>query len=250
MQKLTDIARRAIPLIDLTLLNDNDQASDIRALCRRASTPFGPVAALCVHPAWVALARSTLQAEGLGEDVAVATVVNFPHGEGNSGQVVEQTRMAVGAGAQEIDLVFPWRALLAGDGERGQALVGAVREHCPGRLLKVILETGQLADPVLIAQAAERAIAGGADFLKTSTGKVPVNATPQAAQILLNCIAERDATIGFKASGGIRTTAEAGVYLELADRLIRPGWATPARFRFGASSLLDDLLAHAAGTPC
>ena len=118
-----------------------------------------------------------------------------------------------------------------------------IREICGPATLKAILETGELADPALIRQAADAALAGGADFLKTSTGKVPVNATPEAAEILLRAILASGRDVGLKPAGGVRTTADAATYLALCDRLMGEGWATPARFRIGASGVLAALLA-------
>jgi deoxyribose-phosphate aldolase len=114
--------------------------------------------------------------------------------------------------------------------------------------LKVILETGELGDAATIRAAADLALAAGADFVKTSTGKVAVNATPQAAEILLEAIRASGRPAGFKAAGGIRTVTEAAVYLDLADRILGPGWVSPETFRFGASGLLGDVLAALDGT--
>ena len=107
--------------------------------------------------------------------------------------------------------------------------------------MKVIIETGELPDRAAIDRATHFAIANGADFVKTSTGKTPVSATPEAAEIVLEAIEVSGRPVGFKASGGIRTLADAAAYLDLADRIMGPGWATPATFRFGASGLLDAL---------
>ena len=121
--------------------------------------------------------------------------------------------------------------------------VAAVKAICGAAPLKAILETGELATPERIGAAADAALAGGTDFLKTSTGKVPVNATPEAAAILLDAIAASRRAVGLKVAGGVRTTADAAVYLALCDRRMGPGWATPGRFRIGASGVLAALLA-------
>ena len=141
-----------------------------------------------------------------------------------------------------MDVVFPYRALIAGDETVGADLVRASKDACgAGAVLKVIIETGELKDPALIRKASLVALSNGADFIKTSTGKVPVNATPEAAEIMLTAI--RDHGKGaFKAAGGVRDTAAAGVYLALADRIMGPDWASPETFRFGASGVLADLL--------
>ncbi|TBU95786.1 deoxyribose-phosphate aldolase [Stutzerimonas kirkiae] len=243
------LARKVIALLDLTSLNDTDDDARIVQLCHKAMTAVGPVAAVCVFPRFVALARRTLDRIG-GQGVAVATVCNFPAGTANLPDVLAEIRQALEDGASEIDVVYPYRALLAGDAASGFTLVAACKALCEGRaLLKVILETGELNDPVLIRNASQDAIAAGADFIKTSTGKVKVNATAEAAQIMLACIADSDATVGFKPAGGMATLAQALVYLWLAERLLGSQWVGPRHLRFGASSLLDDLLRKAGHEP-
>ncbi len=240
---LANTARRALVCLDLTNLEDDCDPAAIAALCRRAQTPEGSVAAVCIWPRFVPQARAALAHTG----VRVATVVNFPGGDQGIEAVKSDVRTALGDGADEIDLVTPWRQVAPGDAASVAATVREIREVCGGATLKAILETGELADPALIALAAEAAIDGGADFLKTSTGKVRVNATPEAAGILLRAIARRGGTVGFKAAGGVRTTADAGLYLGLADDILGPGWAGPKHFRIGASGLLDALLATLRG---
>lgn len=249
MSEAVSAARLALPLMDLTRLEAGDDESAIRALCRRARTPFGAVAAVCVHPCFVRAAREALEEANQSTLVRVATVVDFPQGQSTPEQVASEIREALLAGADEIDLVFPWRSLRRGDAKAGRSLVKAAREACGDHLLKVILETGELADPGLIREAAEIAIDAGADFLKTSTGKVPVNATPGAARILLEAIRDSSRDVGCKVSGGIRTTEQARDYLDLAAELMGEDWITPRHFRFGASGLLDNLLATLGGDP-
>lgn len=237
-----DLARRVLPLLDLTSLNASDTDADILRLCARAGTAAGTVAAVCVAPQHVAIARQGLARSGLQDRVKVATVINFPAGDTPVDEVIEEARTAVTSGADEIDLVFPYRALMAGDERSGYQVVSGCRQALSGYILKVILETGELKDPGLIRTASEIAISAGADFLKTSTGKVAVNATPEAAAIMMQAIRDSGRPVGFKAAGGIRSTAEAGVYLDMALQLLGPSWLRPERFRFGASSLLDELL--------
>lgn len=240
---LANVARRALVCLDLTNLQDDCTEDDVADLCRRAQTPEGSVAAVCIWPRFVPQAKAALARTG----IRVATVVNFPGGDEGVEAVKADTRDALADGADEIDVVVPWRQVIAGNPAVVAAMVREIKEVCGDATLKAILETGELADPALIGLAAEAAIDGGADFLKTSTGKVRVNATPEAAEILLETIARRGRTVGFKASGGVRTTEEAGMYLALADRIMGAGWAGPRHFRFGASSLLDALLATLAG---
>ncbi len=229
------VARRAIPLIDLTDLNDACGASAIDALCRTARE--GGVAAVCVWPQFVGQSLRGLH----GDPIAVATVVNFPGGGEDVERVVDDTVEALRDGAGEIDLVLPYHALERGESALARDMVAAVREACDGgRLLKVILETGELRSPDLIAEASRIALAAGADFIKTSTGKSPVSATPEAAEVMLAAIRSHGSG-GLKVSGGLRTVGDAAVYLELADRIMGSDWATAHTMRLGASSLYGEL---------
>jgi deoxyribose-phosphate aldolase len=184
-----------------------------------------------------------------GTNVRIATVVNFPSGDELIDAVVALTTQAIADGADEIDLVLPYRALANGRRDTAAAMVDAVRAVVPAdsHRLKVILETGELADTDLIREAADLAVAHGADFIKTSTGKTAQSASLEATEVMLGVIAGTDRAVGLKPSGGIRTTADATAYLEQADRVMGAAWAAPATFRFGASGLLDALLATIAG---
>jgi deoxyribose-phosphate aldolase len=238
------IATRALRSLDLTDLNEtcNDQAID--ALCKKALDGRGPVAAICVWPQFVKRSQENLR----GSPVRIATVVNFPAGGEDVSRVVDDTQEALSDGANEIDLVLPYAALRRGDLAIAAEMVEAVRDLVDqGRLLKVILETGELQDPKLIETASRIAIDAGADFIKTSTGKTPVSATPEAAEIMLNAIKASGKPVGLKPSGGIRTVADAKIYLDLADRIMGADWATPKTFRIGASSVYDTLLAAIEG---
>ncbi len=246
MDERARMAGRILPLIDLTNLNDDCTPEAIAKLCKDAVTPYGAVAAVCVFPAFVSHAVALLS----GGPVKVATVVNFPAGGTDQRAVLRETKQVVGEGAHEVDLVMPYQAFASGEADTSRAMISMVRAATEGAaLLKVILETGELKDPDLIRAAAELALDEGADFIKTSTGKVAVNATPEAANIMLSAIkATGNRAFGFKAAGGIRTVEEATAYLGLADEIMGAGWAAPATFRFGASSLLGDVLSALAGT--
>lgn len=238
-------ARLALRCLDLTSLNDADTEADIARLCQRALGRWGRPAAVCVWPRLAASARQQLPAE-----VAVAAVANFPDGSADVARAVRDTQAIMQAGAQEVDVVLPYAALQAGDAAAVMRLLQAVRAACPGRVLKVILETGVLQTDALIHRAAELALDAGADFLKTSTGKTAVSATPAAAAVLLRAIAAHPAAasrVGFKASGGIRTVSEAITYFSLVDDILGPDALQPARFRLGASSLLADIEAVLGG---
>lgn len=244
---LANVARQAIGLMDLTSLNDEDCEQSIATLCQQAVTPEGTVAAICVYPRFIGIVSDTLRDLQISEQVAIATVVNFPHGKHGIGEVERDIAAAVQAGAQEIDLVLPYRQLMAGDDAFALAMVHAAKGVCAGMrgkraILKVIIESGELATPGFINQACELAIAGGADFIKTSTGKVAINATLSAAEIMLKAIRASGKDVGFKAAGGVRTTADAQQYLQLATTIMGSDWVRPNHFRFGASSLLNQLL--------
>ncbi|TNM66459.1 deoxyribose-phosphate aldolase [Aliirhizobium smilacinae] len=245
LQSPREAAAFALSLLDLTNLRDDCDNAAIENLCLRAQTPYGNTAAICIWPRFVAHARQIL---GSGHPVRIATVVNFPSGDLSVAEVVEETREAVEDGADEIDLVIPYKAFIAGNEAAVTAMVEAVRAACPQSTLKVILETGELKDMALVRRASELAIAAGADFIKTSTGKVQVNATLEAADIMLRAIRESKARVGFKPAGGISTVADADLHLRLAESILGPNWVMPSTFRFGASSLLDDILAVLGGT--
>jgi deoxyribose-phosphate aldolase len=241
---MRDVARRALASLDLTNLDADCDREAVLKLCRRASTPFGHVAAVCVWGRFAADARKALA----GGAVHVACVVNFPEGQDALDVIAAETRRFIDAGADEIDVVIDWRSLLAGEEAKAAAPVAGARKAAGAdATLKAILETGELKDERLIRRASEIAIAVGADFIKTSTGKVKVNATPEAMRTMLSVIAGQEREVGLKPSGGIRTVAEAALYLGIADEIMGAKWATPETFRFGASSLLDAILATLEG---
>lgn len=235
------IARRAIACIDLTDLDDDCTTDDVERLCATA-TEFG-TAAVCVWPDFVALASRIVAGSG----ARVATVINFPTGDERAHASAVLAARAVADGAHEIDVVLPYRAWLAGDMTRPAAVLDAVRGAIgPDVMLKVIIESGMLGDDDTVRVAARFAIAHGADMVKTSTGRADVSATPEAATAILDAIVEvRDVgDVGLKVSGGIRTFDQAAEFLALVDRRMGPGWATPERFRIGASGLLQALAAE------
>jgi deoxyribose-phosphate aldolase len=235
--------------LDLTSLNLDDTPERIDVLCDRALSPAPGIdihpAAVCIYPRFVAQARARLA----DTDIAVAAVANFPLGTATVDEVVAEIEQALADGANEIDVVFPFRAYLAGDHLAAAELVERVSTTVhsgarPGKL-KVILETGVLHKSETIKSAAAVAVANGADFLKTSTGKLEPAATPEAAAALIEVIsaAQREGrSIGLKVAGGVKTVADAAVYLELADQVLEPNGAEPRNFRFGASGLLNDIV--------
>jgi deoxyribose-phosphate aldolase len=237
------LAHRLLGLTDLTMLGDDTSAADISTLCGLAANRHRAPAALCVGLPHVAMARGRLDQLRLSR-VAVATVVNFPDGSEDLVRIEHETRQALAAGADEVDAVLPYRALRRGDANACRAMLRVCRDAC-GRqaLLKVIIETGELESPELIAQASALAIEGGADFIKTSTGTTAAGATLSAARIMLRAIHAHGGHCGFKASGGIRSLEQALPYLQLAEEMLGRDWIGPARFRIGASTLVHELLA-------
>ncbi|MGN8094546.1 deoxyribose-phosphate aldolase [Methylobacterium sp. 22177] len=230
------VARRALPLLDLTDLGETCTETKIDVLCRDAKR--GGVAAICVWPGFVAQGARALAGTG----IRIATVINFPAGGEDCARATDDTAEALRDGADEIDLVLPYGALLRGEAAIARDMVEAVRDTCGSATLKVILETGELADPGRIREAGRIALEAGADFLKTSTGKSPVSATPEAAEAMLAEIRGGGRPAGLKVSGGLRSVADAATYLDLADRLMGPGWVSPRTFRLGASSLFETLM--------
>jgi deoxyribose-phosphate aldolase len=239
----------SIRMIDLTTLEGADTPGKVRAMCAKALRPdpgdpaVPPVAAVCVYPDLVATARTALA----GSKVAIASVATaFPSGRASLAVKLADVRDAVQSGADEVDMVIDRGAFLAGHYGQVYEEVRAVREACGTAHLKVILETGELATLDNVARASWLAMLAGADFIKTSTGKVSPAATPAVALVMLAAVRDyAGATgrrVGVKVAGGIRTAKDAIRYLVLVRETAGPEWLTPALFRIGASSLLNDLL--------
>jgi len=243
MSNLKSAALKALSLIDLTTLNDNDTDQIVIALCHAAKTAVGNTAAICIYPRFIPIAKKTLREQGTPE-IKIATVTNFPHGNDDIAVAVAETKAAVAYGADEVDVVFPYRTLIAGDEQLGFELVKQCKQACGEILLKVIIETGELKEAQLIKRASEICIEAGADFIKTSTGKVPVNATPEAAKIMLNVIKDMGVAqrVGFKPAGGVRSAEDAKLFLDMAADILGEEWIDAEHYRFGASSLLTSLL--------
>ncbi len=217
-----------ITFVDLTSLNDNDTDQTIKTLCKKAKTDSGVVAAVCIYPKFVPLAWTLLA----DTPVKIATVANFPGGKNSLDHTLQEIKQAILDGASEIDVVTPHNA----------DFLKRCKDYCGNKaLLKVILETGAL-NSEQIEQASIEAIEAGADFLKTSTGKIAIGATADAAEIMLHVIKKSDRKIGFKASGGIKTIEQAQTYIDLFVHTLGKDELTPKRFRLGASSLIDQLL--------
>jgi deoxyribose-phosphate aldolase len=239
----------AIRMMDLTTLEGKDTPGKVRAMCAKALHPapgdptIPSVAAVCVYPALVAEAREALE----GSSVHVASVATgFPSGQTFLDLKLAETRAAVDAGADEIDMVIDRGAFLSGDYRTVFDEIVAVKDACGESHLKVILETGELGTYDDVRRASVLAMAAGADFIKTSTGKVTPAATLPVTLVMLEAIRDFERAtgraVGMKPAGGIRTAKEAIGYLVVLYETLGPRWMTPERFRFGASSLLNDVL--------
>jgi deoxyribose-phosphate aldolase len=239
----------AISMIDLTTLEGQDTPGKVRALCAKAQRPdpsdpsVPQVAAVCVYPDLVAVAKQSLGRSG----VKVASVATaFPSGRSSLAVKLQDTEDAVAAGADEIDMVIDRGAFLAGRfGEVFDEIV-AVKQACGDAHLKVILETGELATYDNVRRASWLAMLAGGDFIKTSTGKISPAATLPVTMIMLEAVRDfRDSTgrqVGVKPAGGIRTTKDAVRHLVIVNETAGDDWLDPDWFRIGASSLLNDLL--------
>ncbi|SFB86998.1 deoxyribose-phosphate aldolase [Streptomyces aidingensis] len=245
----------AISMVDLTTLEGADTAGKVRSLCAKGRVPDPAdrstprVAAVCVYPDMVPVARQALA----GTEIKVASVATaFPSGRAALPVRLADTRDAVAAGADEIDMVIDRGAFLSGRYLQVHDEIRAVKAECarpggePDAHLKVIFENGELATYDNIRRASWLAMLAGADFIKTSTGKVAVNATLPGTLLMLEAVRDFHAAtgtrVGVKPAGGIRTTKDAIRYLVLVNETLGADWLSPDRFRFGASSLLNDLL--------
>ncbi len=239
----------AVRMTDLTTLEGADTPGKVTALASKAVRPdpadptVPSVAALCIYPDLVPLARERLS----GTSVRVAAVATaFPHGRSPLDLKVEEARRAAALGADEIDMVIDRGALLSGRHAKVYEEVRQVKEAIGGAHLKVILETGELGTYDNVRRASLLAIAGGADFIKTSTGKIQPAATLPVTLVMLEVVRdvweETGRRVGVKAAGGIRTAKQAVQQLVLVNETLGPEWLTPDLFRLGASSLLNDIL--------
>ena len=236
MNELQIVSKEALTLMDLTTLNDNDTDAKVIQLCKDAQTQAGNTAAVCIYPRFIPIARKTLALQN-STTIKIATVTNFPHGNDDLDIAFAETRAAVAYGADEVDVVFPYKALIAGNSEIGAQMIAGCRAICGAKVcLKVIIETGELKSDALIKQASDICIEAGADFIKTSTGKVAVNATLEATKVMLESIKASGKNVGFKAAGGVKDAQTAGQYLQLARDIMGEGWVDTDHFRFGASS--------------
>ena len=239
---------KLLGMLDMTTLEGADTVEKVNGLCEksrfsRLHQDYPDAAAVCVYPALVRAARRALQ----GSSIAVASVAGgFPSGQTSLKVKLDEVRWAIEEGADEIDTVISRGKLLGGNESEVFDEIAAIREACGRTHLKVILETGELPSVGWIRKASEVAIEAGADFIKTSTGKIAVGATPEAFLVMLDTIREylekTGKAIGIKPAGGIRTPEQALVYYWLLEHTLGTDWLTREYFRIGASSLADALL--------
>ncbi len=236
-------------MLDVTTLEGADTKGKVQQMCRKAIQPLagddsvGPAAAVCVYPRMVRVAANAV--EGTGVRVA-SVATQFPSGQMRLKERVAEIRYAVGEGASEIDMVISRGQFLQGEYRAIYDEIAKCKEACGEAHLKVILETGELTTYDNVRYASEVAMAAGADFIKTSTGKVPVAATLPVTLVMLQAIEDfyerTGRMVGMKPAGGISHAKLALQYLVMVREVLGVKWLTPEWFRFGASSLTNDLL--------
>jgi len=243
-------------MMDLTTLEGKDTPGKVAYLCRKAMQPSEPkygvphCAAVCVYPNMVGHARRFLGEHSLVHVASVAT--GFPSGQYPLRTKLEEIRRAIGDGADEIDIVLDRNAFLAGDHAKVFDEVASAKAACGAAHLKAILETGELVTYDNVRLASRIAIEAGADFIKTSTGKVQPAATMPVTLVMLEAIRdyffETGIRVGMKPAGGIRNAKQSLAYLVMLKETLGDDWLTPELFRFGASTLLNDVLMQIAKT--
>ncbi len=235
---INQTAKQLLSLLDLTRLQEHDTEAAMQQWLDQMATPSYVPAAFCVYPEFIAQTRRHLDAKAM--QAFIATVVNFPSGQLPLSDVLQQIEDCVAVGADEIDCVLPYQQVLQGRYDEVAEFLSAVRQACGSKCLKVIIESGELITPQQIIKATELCLEAGADFVKTSTGKVPVGCTTEAARAMLTVIAASGKVAGFKASGGVRTLAQAQELLQMFEHIMATT-ATAKVMRIGASALLDEL---------
>lgn len=239
----------ALSMIDLTTLEGKDSEGKVIQLCSKAKQPYAQipslptVAAICVYPNMVSTAKKALE----GTDIHVASVAtSFPSGMAKLQSKLDETKFVVEQGADEVDMVISRGQFLKGNYNYVFDEIAAIKEACGDAHLKVILETGELETYENVRKASDIAMYAGADFIKTSTGKISPAATQPVTLVMLEAIRdyyrETERLVGMKPAGGIRKAKEALQYLVLVKETLGSAWLTPSYFRFGASSLANDLL--------
>ena len=225
-------ARIALECLDLTSLDEKDNEEKIKQICDKAVGNYGTVAAVCIRPQFIELAKGILK----NSNVKTATVINFPRGDMDAKQAVLEAKTAKDTGVDEIELVYPYHKYLAGDKEAANDVLRAVREECKGLVLKVTIETGAIQKALHIARITKECATNGADFIKTSTGMIEIGATPESANAVLEAIKESgNKKLGFKAAGHIDNIEQARSYIDIATSIMGEKYINPKTFRIGAS---------------
>lgn len=225
-----------IALIDFTRLNDEDSTEAIETFCQHALTSQGPVAAVCVYPQFITAAKKALE----NTSIPVATVANFPTGNDSLAVTLHSIQHSLDMGADEIDVVLPYRQLQQDNLEFITEFLAGCRQHTKGHILKVIIESGALSTTHII-QATSLVAAAGADFVKTSTGKITTGATLDAVETILKTLSALKNRPGIKISGGVRTPEHALEFISLIADYMGTAWINPQHVRIGASQLLSHL---------
>ena len=249
-----EILKKCFSFMDLTTLRIEDTPSYVRTLVDKVNRlvkeyPDYPLpASICVYPNFASVVRDNRPSPELHVTCVAGC---FPASQSFLEVKVREVELAIENGADEIDIVLALNSFLDGDGSEARREIREIRKVCKGVCLKVILETGVLKDPELIRKASFLAMEEGADFIKTSTGKVAVNATPEAATVMCEAIKEfyekTGRKVGFKAAGGVSTAVEALQYYEIGEKILGPEWMNKDLFRFGVSRLGNSLMSAIEG---
>ncbi|WP_298064512.1 deoxyribose-phosphate aldolase [uncultured Rikenella sp.] len=252
-----EIELQCLACTDYTTLKETDSPRSVTAFTNHAielaSAGLPAVASICVYPSLVdavGVALAEVPAGSPGENIGITAVCGaFPSGQTYLEVKMLECAMAIENGADEVDVVMNVGAMLSGDYDLAESELAMMREEIDGdAVLKVILETGSLGDPELIYRASMLAMEAGADFIKTSTGKTPISATPAAAVVMCRAIRDFERScsrkVGIKVAGGIRTPQEAVLYHTIVAQELGEEWLTPSLFRIGASRLVDALVPH------
>ncbi len=234
------LAAKTLEVLELTQLAQDATEEDIRRLCEKADTEFGPVAAVCVPPKFVMTAREVL---GKRSPIGVSTVANWPRGRSKVDYVVAETEIAFYEGASEVNMVVPWRQFRTHDQHTLVNMVeGCVRMTSRRKFIKATLEAGELEEDFIIREAARQALDAGAEFLETESGQTAQKCTLEQARAMLEEIRDHRVEAGLKV-GPLETLDECRPYLEMAAEVMGEDWIEPENFRIGGREpLLDEIL--------
>ena len=229
-----------INLIDATCLDDHATQENIIQLCQLVQSAPTRVASICVYPTWISVVKNYF----IDNPQTITTVINFPKVTHDTQTMQKQITTAIKSGADEIDIVFPYETF---DSNKPQATIDflhGAKKACGDHILKVIIESGQASSINWIEKATHCVVESGADFVKTSTGKTPIGATPEAVKAIAYALQEADRPCGLKISGGVRTIEQAATYIQIVESILGKSFITPSWLRFGASSLLETCIQH------